>query len=106
MFRLGLLKVSAPDFITWNLRSDSQDRNAASLAVVQPVDQMQVPGTAAPGANRQVSREMRFRSSSKRCRLFVPDMNPLNPLISSKGVGDAIERIAGNTINPLNSRFR
>jgi hypothetical protein len=38
MFWFSLLKISAPDFIAWNLRRDRQDRNAASVAVVQSVD--------------------------------------------------------------------
>src|SRR5467141_260528 len=72
MFWVGLLKISAPDFIAWNLRRDSQDGNATAVTVVEPVDQMQVPGTAAPSADRQPAREMSFRSSGKRCCLFMP----------------------------------
>src|ERR1700719_3075915 len=40
MFWLGLLKISAPDFIAWNLRCDGQHRNTAAVTVVEPVDQM------------------------------------------------------------------
>jgi hypothetical protein len=49
---------------------------------------------------------MRFRSRGKRCGLFVSDVDPLNGLVFANGVGDAIERVAGNTIDLLNSCFR
>src|SRR3989442_1234849 len=38
VFRAGLLKISAADFIAWNLRRDGQDRNTATVTVVEPVD--------------------------------------------------------------------
>src|SRR6267378_1019298 len=66
---------------------------------------MQIPGTAAPRADRQPPREMSFRSSGKGCRLFMPDMNPLNLFLCANRVGDAIERVAGNTVNLPNSCF-
>jgi hypothetical protein len=49
---------------------------------------------------------MRFRSGGKRCGLFVSDVDPLNRLVFADGIGDAIERVAGNTIDLLNSCFR
>src|SRR5260370_30766482 len=66
VFRSSLLKISTPDFIAWNLRRDGQDGNTAPVAVVEPVDQMHVSRTAAPGSDRQPARDMRFRPSGKR----------------------------------------
>jgi len=34
MFSAGLLKISAADFIAWNLRCDSQNRNTATMTSV------------------------------------------------------------------------
>src|SRR6202022_407366 len=64
---------------------------------------MQISGTAAPGAARQAPRKMRFRSSSKRCRFFVSHMNPLDLLLRSNRVRNAVERVAGNAVNLTNS---
>ena len=75
---MGFLKISAADFITWNLRRDGEDGNTAAVTVVESVDQMQIPGTATAGADRQSSREMRFRAGGKRRRLFVSHVNPAN----------------------------
>src|SRR5207245_9332979 len=59
MFRMRLLEISAPDLVARNLRRDGQDGDAAAVTVVEPVDQMEVAWTAAPGADRQASGEMR-----------------------------------------------
>jgi hypothetical protein len=40
MFRVGLLKISAADFIAGNLRGDGEDGNTATVTVIEPVDQM------------------------------------------------------------------
>src|ERR1700730_6167750 len=48
---------------------------------------------------------MRFRSSGKRCRLLMSHMNPLNLFLCPNGVGDAVQRVARNTVNPLNTRL-
>src|SRR6267143_982297 len=66
---------------------------------------MQIPGTAAPGAYSQPSREVSFRSGGKRRCLFMSDVNPLNLFSFANRVGNAIERVAGNTINPPNPCF-
>src|SRR6202521_2318406 len=66
---------------------------------------MQIPGTAAPGAYSQPSREMSFRSGGKRRCLFMSHVNPLNFFSCANRVGNAIERVAGNTVNPPNPCF-
>src|ERR1700692_3297350 len=106
MFWVGLLKISAPDFIAWNLRRNGENRNTAAMAVVQPIDQMQVTRTAATGADCQPPCEMRFRASSKRRRLFMPYVNPLNSFACANRIRDPVERVAGNAVDSRNSRFR
>src|ERR1700681_46800 len=106
MFWVGLLKISAPDFIAWNLRRNGENRNTAAMAVVEPIDQMQVTGTAATGADRQTPCEMRFRSSRKRRRLFMPYVNPLNSFACANRIRDPVKRVAGNAVDATNSRFR
>src|SRR5216684_2618838 len=106
MFWVGLLKISAPDFIAWNLRRNGENRNTAAMAVIEPINQMQVTGTAAAGADRQTPCEMRFRSSSKRRRLFMPYVNPLHSFACANRIRDPVERVAGNAVNSLNSCFR
>src|SRR5438309_11856000 len=62
-------------------------------------------GPQRSGAHCQRSREMRFRSGGKRCRLLMSRMNPLNSFLCANRVRDAVERVAGNTVNLPNSCF-
>src|SRR5258708_26576724 len=48
---------------------------------------------------------MRFCPGGKRSRLFMSHMNPLHLFLCANRVGDAVERIAGKPVNPLNSGF-
>src|SRR4029077_7959996 len=48
---------------------------------------------------------MRFSTSGKRRRLFMSHMNPLNLFLCANRVRDAVERVAGNTVNLPNSCF-
>ena len=105
MFRVGLLEVSAANFIAWDLCRDGEDRNPAAVTIVESVDQVQISGTAAPGADRQSAGEMGIRARGKGCRFFMPQMNPIELFGCSNRVGNAIERIAGDTVNPPDSCF-
>ncbi len=104
MLRVGFLKIAAADFSAWNLRSYGENRNTATVTVVEPVDQMQVTGTATAGADSQLSREMRFRASGKRRRLLMSHVNPARVLSPANCIRDAVERVACEAVNSLNSR--
>jgi hypothetical protein len=90
MFRMRFLKVAAADFLTWNLRGDGENGNTATVAIVKPVDQMQVAGSTTSRADREASREVRFGARGKRSRLFVSDVGPSNLFLSTKRVGDPV----------------
>src|SRR6266542_5433443 len=77
MLGMCLLEVPASDLDGWNLRGDCHNWNAAALALVEAVDQMQVPRTAASGADCQSPGQVRFCAGGKRGRLFVSYVNPL-----------------------------
>jgi hypothetical protein len=91
MFRVGLLEISASYFVAWYLRRDGEDRNAAAVAVVESVDQMQIPWAAASGTNSQLSSEMGFSAGGKGCRFFMPEMNPIQFLGCANRIGNAVE---------------
>ena len=78
--RMRFLEVSAAQLTARDVRGDRQHRHAASLAVVQTVDQVQVPGPGTPCAHAQLAREVRFRAGRKGADLLVahvyPDTSP------------------------------
>src|ERR1700682_1189943 len=93
VLRVGLLEVSAADLVAGNLRGDGEDGHPAAVTVVEPVDQVQVAGTAAARADGQSSGEMRFRARGERRRLLVPHMNPPQAFLPADRIGDSVEGV-------------
>src|SRR6266404_8359550 len=60
MFRIGLLKISAPDFMTRDLRRNSQNRHTAAVTIIESIDQMEIAGSRTPGTDGQATSQMRF----------------------------------------------
>ena len=100
MLRVGLLKVCAADFVAWNLRGDGEHRNTAAVAVVESVDQVEISGTATAGANRQPAGKMSLSARGKSCCFFMAQMNPIQFSGGSDRLGNAVEGIAGDAVNP------
>ena len=87
-------KALTTDLRARNVRRDGEHRDATAVTVVQPVDQMEVPGAATSGADRQPAGEMRVRAGGERGGLFVPHMDPSHPLVSANRVRDSVQRVA------------
>ena len=91
MLGMSFLKISAADFSAGDLRRNGEDRNAAAMTIVETIDQVQVAWTTAPCADGQFPCEVRFCAGSKRCRLFVPHVNPPNLFLPANCVGKSVE---------------
>src|SRR5438094_509644 len=104
MLGMRLLKVAPAYFVAGDLRGNRQNRDAAAMAIVKPIDQMQIPGTTTSGAHRQAAGQMRFRSGGEGRRFLVTNVHPMDLLIAANGVRDPVQRIAGDAVDPLNSR--
>jgi hypothetical protein len=46
---------------------------------------------------------MGFRSRGKSCRFFMSDMNPLDLVRRADRVRNAIQRVAGDAVDPLHA---
>src|ERR1700729_2014024 len=73
------------------------------MTVEQSVDQMQITRSAAAGADREITREMRLRTCCKGRDLLVPDMNPFDLSLATKRVCQTIEAIADDAIDTLDA---
>src|SRR5580658_8674301 len=73
------------------------------MTVEQSVDQMQIARSAAAGADREITREMRLRTCCKGRDLLVPDMNPFDLSLATKRVCQTIEAIADDAIDALDA---
>ena len=103
-FRVRLLEIPGADLRRRYLRRDRQHRHARPVAIEQAVDQMQIAGSAAPGADRELARQMRFGARCKSGDLLMPDMNPLDFGLPAERVGQAVQAVADDAIDPLDAR--
>src|SRR5665811_1093612 len=101
MFRMGFLKISASDFTAWNLCGNRQNGDTTAMAIVETIDQMQVPRSAASGADCQIPGQMSFRSRRERGGFFVSHGNPLDVVSCADRVGNPVEGVSGQTVDPL-----
>src|SRR5580698_701191 len=103
LLRIRLLKISTPDFCARNLRRDGQYGDAAALAIVKTVDQVHVSRPTASGAYGQFAGEMRLRAGGKCASLLMAHANPFDVVAGTNRVGDAIQRIAGDSVDSLHA---
>src|SRR6516162_10022476 len=99
-----LLEIARADFRRRDLGGDCEHRQARAVAVEETVDEMQIAGPAAAGANRELTREMGFARGGKRCDLLVPDMDPFDLALLAQRVGEPVETVADDAVNALDSR--
>jgi hypothetical protein len=102
-FRMRGLKIGTADFRARDVCRDREDGYPAAMAVEEPVDQMEIPGPAAPRADRQLTGQMRLGPGRKRRGFLVPHMDPLNFFLPAQGVGEAVQRVADHAIDATNA---
>ncbi len=98
---MRLLKVVAANFRAGNVCRDRQDRCAVPVAIKKSVDQVKIARPAAACAYGQLAGQMSLSSGSKRRRLFIAHVYPVNRLGFTQRIGKTIQRIANNAVNPL-----
>mgnify|MGYP003694065471 CR=1 FL=1 len=94
VLRVGLLEVSAADLVGGDLRGNGENGHTAAVAIVQPVDQVQVARAAAAGADGELAGEVRLGARGEGRRLLVPHVDPSELVLSPDGVGDPVERVS------------
>ena len=68
------------------------------MRLVEPVDEMQAARAARTRAGRQLVREQRVRASREPTRLLVADVDKAYLAVSTKGVREVVERVAGQAV--------
>src|SRR5216684_1753634 len=82
---------------------DRYYRHARAVAVEQTIDQVQVARAATSGADRETACDMRVRAGGERGDFLVPDMQPLHAAMATQGIGEAIEAVAHDSIDTLDT---
>jgi hypothetical protein len=74
------------------------------MAIIEAVDEMEIAGSAATSANRQLACQACFRSGCEGGGLFVPHSNPPQSLAYTHRIANSIERIARHAIDSSHAR--
>ena len=65
---------------------------------------MEIAWAAAAGADREIARQVRFGAGRKSGDLLVADMEPFDLTLASDGVGQPVQAIPDDAIDPLHAR--
>ena len=67
---------------------------------------MQITGAAAAGAHGELSRQVRLGAGRESGNLFVPDMNPRDLALAAERVGQTVQAVTDDTVDPLDASRR
>ena len=96
---VGLLEVLRADLRARDVRGDREHRDAGAVGVVQPVDQVQVPRPARPGADGQPPRELSLGGGGEGPGLLVADLHPLDALGAADGIDHGVQAVADDAVD-------
>ena len=99
---MSFLEIAAADLRAGDLGGDRQHRNPVAMAVEQAVDQVQVAGPAAAGADGELAGHLRLGAGGERGHLLVAHMHPADPG-RSQSLGEAVERIPHDAPDPFDA---
>ena len=75
--------------------------HARAVAVEQAVDEMQVARPAAARADRELAGQVGLGAGRESGGLLVPDMDPLDLALPAHRVGEAVQAVADEAVDPL-----
>jgi tetrahydromethanopterin S-methyltransferase subunit G len=81
------------------LGRDREHRDAAAVAIEQPVDEMKVAGSAASGTDGELARQVGLGAGSERRGLLIAHVDPADLAEAAKRVAEAIEAVANHAVN-------
>ena len=100
---MGFLKIAAADFGRRDLRGNGEHRHARAVAIEQAVDQVQIARSAAAGADRELAGQMRLGARREGRDFLVPDMHPFDLALAANRVGQPIQAVADDAVDPLDT---
>jgi hypothetical protein len=85
------LEVIAANLFGWDVRGNGEDWYVRPMRIVEPVDEMEVAGSTACGADGQLTSEGGLAGGGERRSLFVTDVLPRNRPVVVERVGEPVE---------------
>ena len=90
---VDLLEAVTADLGERHLPCDRQDGRVALRCVVEAVEEVERSGSDGPRTHPERSGQLRLGAGRERTDLFVPDPDPINPVGSSDGIGEGVQRV-------------
>jgi hypothetical protein len=100
---MGFLEISGAEFGRRDLRGNGKHRQARPLTIEQAIDEVQIARSTATGADRKLSRHVRFAAGGESCDLLVPHMHPFYLSLAADRIGQAVQAVADDAIYPLDA---
>src|SRR5882757_2466113 len=85
------------------MRRDGQHRDAVAVAVVEAVDQVQVARATGTRTDSERAGEVGVGPGCESRRLLVTNMHPLDLALAAKCIGQPVQAIADEAVNPLDA---
>src|SRR5882757_2660282 len=85
------------------MRRDGQHRDAVAVAVVEAVDQVQVARATGTRTDSERAGEVGLAPGCEGRRLLVTNMHPLDLAVAAKRIGQPVQAIADDAVNPLDA---
>ena len=104
VLRMGFLKVAEADFRRRNMCGDRQHRLMIAVAIEQPVDQMQIAGAAATGADSELAGRGGVCARCECSDFFVTRMHPADRAELVEAVRQSVETVASHAPDALDAR--
>src|SRR5258706_1475493 len=101
--RMGFLKIPRAEFGRRNLRRDGKHWHARPLTVEQAVDEVQIAGSAASGADRKLASQMCLGTGRESRDLLVPHMHPFDLALATDRIGQPVQAVADDAIDPFHA---
>src|ERR1700737_3770624 len=100
---MGFLEISGAKLGRRDLRRNGKHWHTRPLTVERAIDEVQIAGAAAPGADRKLSCQMRLGAGRESCDLLVPYMHPFYLALATDRIGQSIQAVADDAIYPLHT---
>ncbi len=104
--RVGFLEIAGADLGRRYLCGDAEHGDPRAVAVEQAVDEMQITGPAAAGADGELTRQMRLGARRESCDLLVAHVDPLDLALAPQRVGQPVQAVADDAIDALDASGR
>ena len=100
---MGLLEIAAADLGRGDVRGDAEHGYTGAVTIEQAVDEVQIARSAAPGADRELTRQMRLGAGREGSDLLVPDMDPFDLPLAAYRIRQTVQAVTDNSIDAVHA---